>query len=158
MALNPLVDSRDVRFVVFEMLEVDKYDQHEIYADYDKDTYEATLDLAEQVSVEQFYPTAVEGDEEGGCTFDPATNEVHLPKCYKPALDAYYEAGFMGLADLSEAGGMGMPAVMGVAANEFIVAANYAMNMYPGLTHGAMELVHMFGTDEINAIYYRHYH
>jgi len=153
MALNALVDSRDVRFVLFEMLELEKYSQYEAYADFDKDTYEATLDLAEQIAVEQLLPTSMEGEEEGGAKYDPATKEVHLPKCYKPALDAYYEAGFMGLADNAHVGGMGMPAIMGAGCNEFFIAANYPLNMYPGLTHGAMELIEVYGTEEQKATY-----
>jgi len=153
MALNPLVDSRDVRFVLFEMLELEKYSQYPIYADYDKDTFEATLDLAEQLSVEQFFPTDTEGDEEGGCVFNPDTKEVKIPSCYKPALDAYYEAGFMGLSDHVEIGGMGMPAAIGAACNEYIVAANYPLNMYPGLTHGAMELIEVFGSEDQKSVY-----
>jgi len=148
MALNPLVDTRDVRFVLFELLELEKLAQHERYADFDKDTFEATLDLAEQIAVEQLFPTAKEGDTEGGCHYDPQTKEVAIPKCYKPALNAYYEAGFMGLADDPHIGGMGMPAIMGAACNEVLMAGNYPLIMYPGLSHGSMELIEVFGTQE----------
>jgi len=153
MALNPLVDSRDVRFVLYEMMDLENYSKYPVYADFDKDTFDATLDLAEQVSIEVLYPTDSEGDDEGGCVYNPDTKEVKIPPCYKPALDAYYEAGFMGLSDNPEMGGMGMPAIMGAACNEFIVSANYPLNMYPGLTHGAMELVEVFGSEKMKSQY-----
>lgn len=56
MALNPLLDSRDLRFALFEVLEADKFNQYEKFADFDRDTYEATLELAEQIAVELVYP------------------------------------------------------------------------------------------------------
>ena len=153
MALNPLIDSRDVKFLLFELFEVDKYpEKYPVFADFDKDTFDATFDLAEQLAYEQLYPTAEEGDKTG-CVWDPQTKGVTIPECYKPALDAYYEAGFMGVADNPEIGGMGMPAIIAAGCNEVLMAGNYPLIMYPGLSHGAMELVETFGTDEQKAKY-----
>ncbi len=148
MALNPLVDSRDVRFVLFEALEADKLNQYSKFADFDKDTFEATLDLAEQIAVEQIYPTAALGDKEGGCKYDPQTKQVTIPPCYKPVIDAYYQAGLFGLSDEPEHGGSGMPVAINAAVMEYMCAANYPLGMYPGLSHGAMELIAVFGTKE----------
>ncbi|TFH41644.1 MAG: acyl-CoA dehydrogenase [Chrysiogenales bacterium] len=153
MALNPIIDSRDVRFIMFEQLELDKFCQkYERYNDYDKDTLESTLDLGEKVAVEKIFPTYQEGDKEG-CTFVPDTKAVKIPKCYKAALDAYYETGFIGTMEDPEIGGMGMPAVMYMSVNEILCAANYNLMMYPGLSHGAMELVNTFGNQEQKDMY-----
>ena len=92
--LNPLVDTRDVKFVVFELLEVDKMTKYAEFADFDHDTFDATIDLAEQMAVEVFYPTAEEGDKIG-VKWDPVTKAVKIPEIFKPALDQYYAAGFM---------------------------------------------------------------
>jgi hypothetical protein len=54
MALNPLVDSRDVRFVIFEMLELDKINRYECFAGMDRDIFEDTLNLAEKIAVGYF--------------------------------------------------------------------------------------------------------
>ena len=146
MALNTLIDSRDVRFILFEQLELDKFcAKYPRYADFDKDTLESTLDLAEKLAVEKIYPTYKDGDREG-CTFVPDTKAVKIPKCYKPALDAYYESGFIGTMEDAEIGGMGMPALMYMTVNEFLCAANYNIMMYPGLSHGAMGMIHTHGT------------
>ncbi|MBP7738210.1 MAG: acyl-CoA dehydrogenase [Spirochaetes bacterium] len=148
MALNTLIDSRDVRFILFEQLELDKFcAKYPRYADFDKDTLESTLDLAEKLAVEKIYPTYKDGDREG-CTFVPDTKAVKIPKCYKPALDAYYESGFIGTMEDAEIGGMGMPALMYMTVNEFLCAANYNIMMYPGLSHGAMGMIHTHGTQE----------
>lgn len=153
MALNALVETRDVKFVLFEFLEADKLCTYPKFADFDKDTFEATLELSEQITVEQIYETAAEGDKEGGCKYDPDTKKVTIPPCYKPAIDAYYQAGFFGLADDPEFGGTGMPVVVNAAAMEYACAANYPLGMYPGLSHGAMELIAVFGTDEQKQMY-----
>lgn len=145
--LNPLVDTRDVKFVLFEALEVDKLVKFPVYSDFDRDTLEATIDLAEQITVDVIYPTAEEGDNEGA-QWNPETKAVTIPKCFHPALDTYYESGFMGIADDPEHGGMGMMNTINTAVYEFACAANYCLGMYPGLSHGAMELIYAFGTEK----------
>jgi len=119
----------------------------EKYADYDKDVYEETLNLAERIAVEQIYPANEEGDREH-CTYLPDTNDVKIPKAYHAPLDAFYETGFMGISDDPEIGGMGMPSSVGLSVNEYMSAASVALPMYPGLSHGAMLLVDAFGTDK----------
>ena len=153
MALNPIIDSRDVRFVLFEQLELDKFcKKYPVYNDFDHDTLDSTLDLAEKLAVEKIWPTYKDGDREG-CTFVPATKEVKIPKCYKPALDAYYETGFIAAMEDPEIGGMGMPACMYMSVAEMISAANYNIMMYPGLSHGCMGMIHTFGTPEQKEMY-----
>ncbi len=150
--LNPLVDTRDVKFVLFELLEVDKLTKFSVYADFDHDTFEATLNLAEQISFDVIYPTAEDADK-NPAKWDPATKAVTIPPTYKGGLDAYYEAGFGSVYDNMEIGGMGMPYTVAMASLEFVTAANYSLFMYPGLSHGAMELVEEYGTEEYWKLY-----
>jgi alkylation response protein AidB-like acyl-CoA dehydrogenase len=153
MALNPIIDSRDVHFVVFEQLELEKFcKKYPIYADFDKETLESTLDLAEKLSVEKVFTTYKDGDREG-CTFVPDTKAVKIPKCYHDGINAYYETGFFGIMDSPEIGGMGMPAAMYMSVAETVSAGNYNLMMYPGLSHGAMNLIHEFGTKELKDTY-----
>ena len=145
--LNPIVDTRDVKFVLFELLEADKLTKFECYQDFDHDTFDATIDLAEQISVDVLYPTAEDADK-NPAKWDPSTKAVTLPPSYKAALDAYFEAGFGSIYDNPEIEGMGMPYTIAMASMEFITAANYSLFMYPGLSHGAMELIEEYGTPE----------
>ncbi len=145
--LNYLVDTRDLKFVLFELLDVDKLTKYPIYADFDHDTFEAIIDLAEKISVEVIYPTADEGDKIGA-KWDPVTKKVTIPSCYHPALDAFYGAGFMGLYDKQEHGGMGLPVTVGFAGHEFMSSANFPLLMYPALSHGSMDLIYKYGTPE----------
>ncbi len=153
MALNQLVDSRDVRFVLFEMLELEKLNRYPHYADFDRDIYEDTLELAEKIAVNDFYPSNAEGDKEGGAQFNPETNEVRVPDSVKAAARVFIDSGFMTLRLPVEADGMGMPDLLNTACFEYFNAGNTAAQMYVGGTLGAAMLISKFGTDEQKELY-----
>jgi alkylation response protein AidB-like acyl-CoA dehydrogenase len=152
MALNPLLDSRDLRFALFEALEADKLNQHEKFADFDKDTYEATLDLAEQIAVELVYPANAEADKTGA-KYDPETKTVKAPQGFHTAMAAYRESGFSGLSNGAEFGGTGMPETIYRAVMEYFCAAGVAFSSYDTLKVGACNLIINHGSDELKKIY-----
>jgi alkylation response protein AidB-like acyl-CoA dehydrogenase len=99
------------------------------------------------------YPTNAEGDK-AACSFDPANKKVTVPEIFREPMKAFYEAGFIGIADDTALGGMGMPSSLGLACTEYFTAANTSLMMYPGLSHGAMNLIKDFASDELKHIYY----
>jgi len=149
MGLNKLVDTRDQRFVLFEMLKLDKLSSMPRFSEFDRDTYEATLELAEQIAVGQVYPINMETDKTG-IKYDPATRNVMVPEPYKPAMASFNESGFPGISNDPEIGGMGMPVTMNIACNEFFNAGSIAWNMFSILSGGALNLVKNFynGSDK----------
>lgn len=152
MALNSLVDSRDVRFVLFELLEVDGLKKYPKYADFDRDMYEETLALAEKIAVEQMYPTNTEGDRVG-VKYDPATKSVKIPEVFKAPLKSFNEAGFVSIFDDQEVGGMGLPHSVGFSCWEYFTTANMSLVTYPALAHGAAALFENFASEELKKIY-----
>ncbi len=152
MALNYLIDSRDVRFVLFEMLGVDKLNRFSKFADYDRDMYEDTISLAEKLAVEQLYPTNAEGDKLG-VVYDPSTKQVKSPGIYRAPLKAFNEAGFVSIFDSPEVGGMGMPHAVGFSCYEVFTASNPSLITYPALAHGAAALFMNYASDELKSIY-----
>lgn len=152
MALNPLLDSRDQRFVLFEVLEADKFNQYEAFADFDRDTYEATLDLAEQIAVEQVYPANADADKTGA-KYDPATKTVKVPEGFHTAMKSYREAGFSGLSNGPEFGGTGMPETIYRAVMEYFCSAGVAFSSYDTLKVGACNLIIHHGSDELKKTY-----
>ncbi|MFO7570733.1 MAG: acyl-CoA dehydrogenase [Smithellaceae bacterium] len=152
MALNPLLDSRDLRFVLFEALGADKLNQYEKFADFDKDTYEATLELAEQIAVEQVYPANAEADKIGA-KYDPETKTVTVPAGFHTAMATYRESGFSGLSNGAEYGGTGMPETIYRAVMEYFCAAGVAFSSYDTLKVGACNLIINHGSDELKKIY-----
>ncbi|MBN2160985.1 MAG: acyl-CoA dehydrogenase [Spirochaetes bacterium] len=152
MALNQLVDSRDARFVLFEMFHVDKLNAYDAFSTFDRDAYEATLDLAEKIAMEKVYPVNAEGDRTGA-RYDPKTKSVAVPEGYRAAKSVFDEAGFTGLANDPEWGGTGMPDVMYRAVLEYFFAASLSFTAYVTLAVGAANLVKNFAPAEVKKIY-----
>ncbi len=139
MKLNPIVDSRDVRFILFEVLGIDSLTGYGLYGEFDRETFEDVIDLAETIAVNKVYPANKESDREH-CRYDPATKEVKIPEVYREGLDAYHEAGFMGLHFDQEVGGMGMPFVLQNVVTDYFSSASCAFGMYPMLSQGALNM------------------
>ncbi len=152
MSLNPLVDSRDVRFVLFEMLGLDKISRFEHFAGLDKDVFEDTLNLSEKIAMAHFYSSNSDGDKIG-LTFDPKTNEVRVPDSFLPGYNAFIEAGFHTLALPAEEGGMGMPSTLSFSSQEYFNAGNTSLGMYCSSLIGAARLLMSFGSEEIKKTY-----
>ena len=152
MALNPLVDSRDMNFVLFEMLEAHKLSRYDTYSDFDRDVLESTLRLAEQISVGRIYPANLEGDKIKA-SYDPKTREVKVPPCYKEAFAVFRDAGFPGMSFEPDEGGMGLPLVIFRASLEYFFSGSIAMLTYATLSMGAANLVKKFMPEKIKNLY-----
>ncbi|MCP4135334.1 MAG: acyl-CoA dehydrogenase [bacterium] len=149
---NYLVDSRDVRFVLFEMLEIDRILQYPEYADFDRDIFEETLNLAETISVEEFYPVDKEGDREG-VKYNPATGTVAVPECYRAPYAAITGAGFIGISESIDHGGMGMPLSLSVPCKEYFCSGNATVSFYTLLASSVAGLIANFGTETQKELY-----
>ncbi len=153
MANNQLVDSRDVRFVLFEMLELGSLNKKiSQYTDYDRDIYEETLNLSETIAVQKFYPSNSISDKEGA-KYDPQTKQVHVPDSTREAFKAFVDAGFLGLSLEPDHGGMGMPGAVSTACLEYFSAGNTAALMYSGVIIGAAHLILKYGTEDLKKTY-----
>jgi len=152
MSLNQLIDSRDVRFTLFEMLELEKLNRFDAFKDFDRSVYEDTLELAEKIAIQQFYPSNADGDKTG-LKFDAKTGEVKVPESLRKGYNAFVEAGFHSLALPAHDGGMGFPTSVSMACAEYFNAGNTALNMYGGSITGAMALIINFGTEELKQTY-----
>ncbi len=152
MSTNPLVDSRDVRFVLFELLELEKLSRLERFSDYDRSIYEDTLNLAEKIAVDLFYPSNSEGDKIG-LKYDPQNYSVTVPESFHKGFRAYMEACFHTLSFPQEEGGMGLPTSISMACGEYFNAGNTSLTMYCGSVTGAMALIMNFGSDELKQMF-----
>ncbi|HDQ04647.1 MAG TPA: acyl-CoA dehydrogenase [Deltaproteobacteria bacterium] len=142
---NLLVNTRDQEFVLFEQLGIDKLFETEAFKDFTKDDLLMILNEAEKMAVNVVAPTLAEGDKEG-CTFKDG--KVTIPKCFHDAWKKFVEAGWLAPSESPDVGGQGLPRSIAFAVSELIGAANYAFQMYPGLTHGAAGLIETYGTEE----------
>jgi len=62
---NLIIDERDQKFVLYEMLGVDKLARKAPYTDFSPDVFDMILTEAQKFAVEEIFPTLVESDREG---------------------------------------------------------------------------------------------
>ncbi len=144
---------RDMQFLMHEVFQVaESYQQMPTHAEVDVDTINAVLEEAGKFAANVTFPLNISGDAEG-CTLDKATHEVTTPKGFKQAYAQFVEGGWPALSCDPEYGGQGLPMVLNSALYEMLNSANQAWTMYPGLSHGAYEALHAYGTPEQKKTY-----
>jgi len=144
---------RDMQFLMQEVLGLPaRFAQLPAYADVDSGTMDAILEEAGKFAVEVVQPLNLSGDAEG-CTRNPADSSVTTPKGFKEAYAKYVEGGWAALSCDSAYGGQGLPFVLNQCLYEMLNSANQAWAMYPGLSHGAYEALHVYGSDEQKKLY-----
>lgn len=140
-----IADRRDIDFVLHEQLQVEKLSKHERFAEFNKKTVNMIVSEARNLAVKEILPTQLLGDQEG-CKFE--NGKVTVPKSFHRAYEIIKEGEWVAMSESLEWGGQGMPTVVSLAASDYLVGANYAFMMYPGLTQGAGKLIAAFGTDK----------
>ena len=144
---------RDMQFLMHEVFKVtDSYQQMPNHAEVDVDTINAVLEEAGKFAANVTFPLNISGDAEG-CTLDKTTHEVATPGGFKEAYAQFVEGGWPALSCDPEYGGQGLPMVLNSALYEMLNSANQAWTMYPGLSHGAYEALHAYGTPEQKKTY-----
>ncbi len=140
---------RDFRFVLHETLRIDQRADIEGYEDLTPDFTGAVLEEAGKLASDVLMPLNAVGD--AGCVLENGV--VRTPPGFREALDALREGGWPSLECDPEFGGQGLPNVVALAVGEMQSAANMALMMYNGLTHGAYSAIHKHGTPEQKATY-----
>ncbi len=144
---------RDMQFVMHELLNaVPLLQEIPAHADLDAETLNAVLEEGGKFAAEVLLPLNQSGDREG-CSLDRDTNEVSTPKGFKEAYAKYVEGGWPSLSTDPAFGGQGLPHLMNQCFYEMLNSSNQSWTMYPGLSHGAYECLHVHGTPEQKAMY-----
>lgn len=103
---NLLVDERDQKFVLHEMLRVEELCELSLYGHLSKDEIDASLEAALKLAVKESYPIMAEADREG-CVLE--NGNVKVPQCYHRLKD-HYDRGRWPAAHIPrENGGLGFP-------------------------------------------------
>ncbi len=104
----------------------------------DAATAQEVLEQAGRFAAEVLAPTNAAGDREG-CGWSP--EGVRTPPGFASTYQAFVDGGWPALACADEDGGQGLPQVLNAALFEMLAAANHGWTMYPGLLHGAYEVI-----------------
>ncbi len=140
-----IADRRDVDFVLHEQFKVSELSKNERFAEFNKKTVDLIVGEARNLAVKEILPTQKIGDQVGA-RFEGG--KVTVPEEFHKAWELFKEGGWLAMPEDQEYGGQGMPRLLSMAASDYLVGANYAFMMYPGLTHGAGKLVEEFGTED----------
>jgi alkylation response protein AidB-like acyl-CoA dehydrogenase len=140
-----LLSRRDMDFLLFECLGVDELTKHERFAEHSRETFEALLDLCEQLAARYFATHNKKGD-----TDEPSFDgeKVTLIPEAKEAWDAFAQADLLGLAMDQRFGGAQLPVAVAQAGFAWFSAANVSTAGYMFLTMASANLLAKFGTDD----------
>jgi alkylation response protein AidB-like acyl-CoA dehydrogenase len=137
----------DMRFVMFDLLEVDKrYPRLAGGENATRDVVEAILEEAAKFSEQVLAPLNASGDEEG-CHLDKASGTVTTPKGFRQAYAKYIEGGWSSLTAPEAYGGQHLPESIGAPLKEMLDSANLSWGNFPLLSHGASEALRQHGEE-----------
>ena len=142
---------RDTRFLLEHVVGLQNYSNLPGFDAATPDVVEAVLEEGGRFVAEVLFPINQSGDQEG-CTRHE-DGSVTTPKGFKEAYQQYVESGWATLGNLPKHGGQGMPHVVSIAFQEYMISSNMAFAMYPGLTHGAIAALIAKGSPEQQAMY-----
>ena len=142
---------RDTRFVLEHVVGLDRHANVPGFANATPDTVDAVLEEGGRFVAEVLFPLNQSGDQEG-CTRND-DGSVTTPAGFKQAYAQFVEAGWGTLSAPEAFGGQAMPHVVSTAFQEYMISANMAFAMYPGLAHGAIAALVAKGSPEQQAKY-----
>ncbi len=145
---------RDMRFLMNEVLDYPAHYQSLTQAqDATPDLVQAVLDAAATYCEDVLSPLNASGDLEGCHLQD---GRVTTPSGFKQAYDQFVAGGWQGLSFPTEFGGQGLPMSLNLIKSEMMGTANWAFNMYPGLSIGCINTLLQYGSDELKQQYLPH--
>jgi alkylation response protein AidB-like acyl-CoA dehydrogenase len=140
-------------FLLHDWLRVSALAERPRFAEHQRETIDAVLDLAEKLAADKFAPFNRLADTEEP-HFDG--ERVHLPASTVEAARAYAATGLLAASQDAENGGMQLPCVVEMAANAFFSKASVAMSGYAMLTSGNANLLMAHGTARQREVFARH--
>ena len=138
--MSTIVNRRDLDFLLYETLKIESLFEQERYAEYDRESIDAIIDLAQSLAEEQFQPFAAHLDQNEPNYID---GKVEIIPEVKAALDAYKQAGLFATGYDQEIGGMQLPWAVHSTVNAIFTTANTSVSNYAFLTQGAANMLNV---------------
>ncbi len=143
-------DLQDLRFQLFDWLDLESVLASERFADWDRENIELVLGEALKIAQEEMDPANEPGDREGVRLED---GQVTVPQVYQQPYKTLAEGGWIGCVNNPDYGGLGLPHQVSLAANDLFSGANTSLSLISLLTRGVGELVEHYGTDQLRRLY-----
>jgi len=142
---------KDIQFIAQEVLDLEShYQKLGIYEELDEETFITIVDEASKFLHEHAGPLNQQADAQG-CRHEGQT--VTTPDGFKQLYKDYCESGWAALDGDPEYGGQGLSYWLQLILGELNTYYCPGWSNYPGLTHGARELLEHFGSAELKAKY-----
>ncbi|MCD4743651.1 MAG: acyl-CoA dehydrogenase [Desulfobacteraceae bacterium] len=142
--VDVIADQKDIDFVLYEQLNVERFLKHKKYSDFNKKMFKMVISEARNLAIKEILPTYTECDQEG-LKFE--NGKVEVPKCLKRVHKLLMEGEWGALTADPEYGGQGLPHTIFQATFDYMIGANYVAMMYVILGHGAGKMIDRFGTE-----------
>ncbi|WNO52815.1 acyl-CoA dehydrogenase C-terminal domain-containing protein [Stakelama saccharophila] len=142
---------RDTRFILDHVIGLERCANLPGFANATPDVVNAVLEEGGRFVAEILFPLNQVGDSQGCTRHDDGS--VTTPDGFKEAYRQFVESGWATLSAPEEFGGQAMPHVVATAFQEYMISANMAFAMYPGLTHGAIAAILAKGSQAQKEIY-----
>jgi butyryl-CoA dehydrogenase len=143
---NPLVNDRDVEFLLYEVFDAPGLCRLPAYQDHSRETFDLVLQSARKFAREVLYPTYKPMDEApahmhgGGVKVHPRLKEI-FPRLV--------EQGGQSITRPFAVGGQQLPHTVATLVALYGMAGNLSAVSYLGLTAGAAHLIEAFGSAEL---------
>jgi len=135
---------KDMYFLLHEVVGLDRVAHLPGCEEATYDVVNAVLEECAKFSRDVLAPINHAGDVEGAQWHDG--NVVTAPG-FKQAYKQFADAGWTSIGADPEYGGQGMPELVSTPVKEMIGSANLSFSLCPMLTQGAIEAIHLVGTD-----------
>ncbi|WP_280458514.1 acyl-CoA dehydrogenase [Nocardia carnea] len=135
---STLLSRRDLEFLLYEWLDVESLTRRDRYAEHSRETFDAVLDLSEQLAT-KYFATHNKLNDSREPAFDG--DKVTIIPEVGQALSAFADAGMVGATMDTELGGAQLPAAVAQAGFAWFHAANPGTSAYPLLTIGNANLL-----------------
>lgn len=140
-----ILSARDLDFLLYDWLEVEKLTSRERYQEHSRETFDAVLELSERIATEKFANHNKRNDAEEP-TFDG--ERVRMIPEVATAVEAVAAAGLLSGSMDEAVGGLQLPVVVTRACLAWLQAANPATSSYSLLTVGNANLLLAHGSAE----------
>ena len=139
---NPLLNDRDVEFLLYEVLAAKDLCALPYFAEHSRETFDLFLGSCRKLAREVLFP-AYKPMDEFGSKLEAGQVKVH--PAMREIWPRFAELGLLNASRPVEVGGQQVPVTLATLGTAYLMAGNLAAYGYSGLTSGAAHLIEAFG-------------